>query len=94
MPRNSRSKPDDWVGPQLSVSANNERFYGGIRVDGEVFNVGDAVQIKCEDRMEALGVSERAARLLHMGQRVEDAMDFEKDLNLHEEDYNAKPPRS
>ena len=48
----------------------------------------------CEDRMEALGVSERAARLLHMGQRVEDAMDFEKDLNLHEEDYNAKPPRS
>ena len=36
----------------------------------------------------------RAARLLHMGQRVEDAMDFEKDLNLHEEDYNAKPPRS
>ena len=53
MPRNSRSKPDDWVGPQLSVGANNERFYGGIRVDGEVFNVGDAVQIKCEDRMEA-----------------------------------------
>jgi hypothetical protein len=48
----------------------------------------------CEDRMEALGVSERAARLLHMGQRVEDAMDFEKDLNLHEEDYHAKPPRS
>ena len=48
----------------------------------------------CEEKMEALGVSERAARLLHMGQRVEDAMDFEKDLSMHEEEYNAKPPRS
>ena len=48
----------------------------------------------CEDQMKALGVSERAARLLHMGQRVEDAMDFEKDLNAHEDEYDAKPPRS
>ena len=48
----------------------------------------------CEEHMEALGVSERAARLLHMGQRVEDAMDFEKDLAAHEDDYNAKPPRT
>jgi alkylation response protein AidB-like acyl-CoA dehydrogenase len=48
----------------------------------------------CEDRLTVLGVSERAARLLHMGIRVEDAMDFEKDLNQHEDDYNAKPGRN
>lgn len=32
----------------------------------------------------------RASRLLHMGVRVEDAMDFEKDLVVHEEDYNIR----
>ena len=51
MPRRvSRFNPDGWVGPQLSVGANNERFYGGIRVDGDLINVGDAVKVKCEDR--------------------------------------------
>ena len=44
----------------------------------------------CEEQMPALGVSERAARLLHMGKRVEDAMDFEKDLNMHNADYNIR----
>ena len=44
----------------------------------------------CEEQMPALGVSERAARLLHMGKRVEDAMDFEKDLNVHNADYNIR----
>jgi hypothetical protein len=44
----------------------------------------------CEEYMPELGVSERAARLLHMGVRVEDAMDFEKDLMTHEDDYNAR----
>lgn len=44
----------------------------------------------CEEQMPVLGVSERAARLLHMGKRVEDAMDFEKDLNIHEKDYNIR----
>ena len=51
-PRSTRSKPDGWTTEQLSVGANNERFYGGIRVDGEVFNVGDAVLVECEDRCE------------------------------------------
>ena len=44
----------------------------------------------CEEQMPALGVSERAARLLHMGKRVEDAMDFEKDLNMHNADFNIR----
>ena len=44
----------------------------------------------CEEYMPELGVSERAARLLHMGKRVEDAMDFEKDLEMHAEDYNKR----
>jgi hypothetical protein len=44
----------------------------------------------CEDYMPALGVSEHAARLLHTGVRVEDAMDFEKDLVVHEDDYNRR----
>ena len=44
----------------------------------------------CEEYMPQLGVSERASRLLHMGMRVEDAMDFEKDLVVHEEDYNKR----
>ena len=44
----------------------------------------------CEEQMPELGVSERAARLLHMGKRVEDAMDFEKDLNLYNDDYNIR----
>ena len=44
----------------------------------------------CEEQMPALGVSERAAGLLHMGKRVEDAMDFEKDLNMHNADYNIR----
>ena len=44
----------------------------------------------CEEYMPELGVSERASRLLHMGMRVEDAMDFEKDLVVHEEDYNKR----
>ena len=64
------------------------------RLRWELQEAAWALDNYCEDRMEALGVSERAARLLHMGQRVEDAMDFEKDLNMHEDDYNAKPPRS
>ena len=50
--RVSRSKPNGWTTQQLSVGANSERFYGGIRVDGEVFNVGDAVLVECEDRCE------------------------------------------
>lgn len=41
-----------------------------------------------EEYMPELGVSERASRLLHMGVRIEDAMDFEKDLVVHEDDYN------
>lgn len=41
-----------------------------------------------EEYMPELGVSERASRLLHMGVRIEDAMDFEKDLMVHEDDYN------
>ena len=44
----------------------------------------------CEEFMPELGVSERAARLLHMGRRVEDAMDFEKDLATHNDDYNMR----
>ena len=46
--RTSRFNPDGWIGEQLSVGANSERFFGGIRVDGEVFNVGDFVLVKVE----------------------------------------------
>jgi len=33
-----------------------------------------------EEHMAQFGISERAAKLLHMGERVEDAMDFEASL--------------
>ena len=50
--RASRSKVDGWTTEQLSVGISSERFYGGIRIDGEVFNVGDCVFVNCEDRTE------------------------------------------
>ena len=36
---------------QLSVGANSERFFGGVRCNGEVYNVGDTVFVNC-DRAE------------------------------------------
>jgi len=38
----------------------------------------------CEDSMRAMGVSEKAEKMLHMGERQNEAMDFERDL-LQEE---------
>jgi Cdc6-like AAA superfamily ATPase len=46
--RPTRTNPDGWIGEQLSVGANSERFFGGIRIDGESFHVGDAVFVRCE----------------------------------------------
>ena len=46
--RPTRTNPDGWIGEQLSVGTNKERFYGGIRIDGESFHVGDAVFVRCE----------------------------------------------
>ena len=58
MPRQSaqhvtRSKPDGWLGEQLSVGFNGERFYGGVRLAGYVYHKGDAVMIHCEDHDKA-----------------------------------------
>ena len=50
--RNTRLRPDGWCTEQISVGASRERFFGGIKIDGEVFNVGDAVLVRCEDRKE------------------------------------------
>jgi hypothetical protein len=38
----------------------------------------------CEDSMRSMGVSEKAEQMLHMGERQNEAMDFERDL-LQEE---------
>jgi hypothetical protein len=34
----------------------------------------------CEDSMRSMGVSEKAEQMLHMGERQNEAMDFERDL--------------
>lgn len=38
----------------------------------------------CEDSMRALGVSERAEQMLHEGQRIDEAMDFERELIMED----------
>lgn len=38
----------------------------------------------CEDSMRSLGVSERAEQMLHEGQRVDEAMDFERELMMED----------
>jgi len=44
-----------------------------------------------EEHMSQFGISERAAKLLHMGERVEDAMDFE--ASLYDRDDGGFPGR-
>ncbi len=44
-----------------------------------------------EEHMAQFGISERAAKLLHMGERVEDAMDFE--ASLYDRDDGGFPGR-
>ena len=46
--RPTRTNPDGWIGEQLSVGANNERYFGGVRIDGEAFLKGDAVFVRCD----------------------------------------------
>ncbi len=86
---------------EIEASGGKTSAYGAMReaadrarLRWELQEAAWAFDNYCEDRLTVLGVSERAARLLHMGIRVEDAMDFEKDLNQHEDDYNAKPGRN
>lgn len=38
----------------------------------------------CEDSMRSLGVSERAEQMLHEGQRIDEAMDFERELIMED----------
>ena len=46
--RTTRLNPDGWIGEQISVGANNERFFSGYRIEGDTFHVGDAVLVKLE----------------------------------------------
>lgn len=38
----------------------------------------------CEDSMRSMGVSEKAERMLHEGERIDEAMDFERELMLED----------
>ena len=35
----------------------------------------------CEDSMRSMGVSEKAERMLHEGERIDEAMDFEREFD-------------